>query len=96
MLFRPVRGLPTTWVEGPWNYTADDLDGTGHTVDTWDYETQHPFTVSFQYGCGRVLFTTYHTVGSTSGGRHPGLYEQELTLFYLIMEIGVCQDEILL
>jgi hypothetical protein len=30
-----------------------------------------------------------------AGGRHPGLYEQELTLFYLIMEIGVCQDEIL-
>jgi hypothetical protein len=53
-------------------------------------------TVSFQYGCGRVLFTTYHTVGTTGGGRHPGLYEQELTLFYLIMEIGVCQDQPLL
>ena len=91
-----VRGMPKTWVEGPWNYTASDLSGTSYSVDTWDYESQHPFTVSFQYGCGRVLFTTYHTVGSTAGGRHPGLFEQELTLFYLIMEIGVCQDEILL
>ena len=91
-----VRGMPHAWVEGPWNYNADDLDGSDYTVDTWDYDTQHPFTVSFQYGCGRVLFTTYHTVGTTTGGRHPGLLEQELTLFYMIMEIGVCQDEILL
>jgi hypothetical protein len=56
----------------------------------------HPFTISFQYGCGRILFTTYHTVGTTGSGRHPGLYEQELTLFYLIMEIGVCQEDPLL
>ena len=91
-----VRGLPHVWVEGPWNYSADDLDGTSYTPDTWDYATVHPFTVSWQFGCGRVLFTTYHTVGATGGGRHPGLYEQELTLFYLIMEIGVCQNEVLL
>jgi hypothetical protein len=91
-----VRGLPYVWVEGPWNYTADDLDGSDYTPDTWDYATMHPFTVSWQFGCGRVLFTTYHTVGATGGGRHPGLYEQELTLFYLIMEIGVCQNEVLI
>jgi hypothetical protein len=92
----PVRGLPYVWVEGPWNYTAENLEGSDYTVDTWDYETKHPMTVSFQYGCGRVLFTTYHTVGGTGGGRHPGLLDQELTLFYLIMEIGVCQDVVLI
>lgn len=91
-----VRGMPKIWVEGPWDYDADDLIGVGIDPAEWDATTVHPFTVSFQYGCGRVLFTTYHTVGSTTGGRHPGLYEQELTLFYLIMEIGVCQDEVLL
>jgi len=92
----PVSMLPKSWIEGHWNYTADNLDGSDYTVDTWDYDTWHPLTVSWPFGCGRVLFTTYHTVGSTSGGRHPGFYTQELVLWYLIMEIQVCQDEILL
>jgi hypothetical protein len=91
-----VRDLPHVWVEGTWNYDAETLTGFGHDPDTWDYETNHPMTISWQYGCGRVLFTTYHTVGTTTGGRHPGLYEQELSLFYLIMEIGVCQEQPLL
>jgi len=91
-----VRDFPHVWVEGPWHYDAETLRDFSHDPDEWDYDTMHPFTLSFQYGCGRVLFTTYHTVGTTRGGKHPGLYEQELTLFYLIMEIGVCQDQPLL
>ncbi len=87
-----VRDFPYVWVEGTWNYDEEDVPDP----DEWDYETLHPFTVTWQYGCGRVLYTTYHTVGATGGGRHPGLYEQELTLFYLIMEIGVCQEQPLL
>ena len=39
-------------------------------------------------GCGRVLFSTYHTTES----QHAGLYPQERILLYLIMEIGTCRD----
>jgi hypothetical protein len=50
----------------------------------------YPLTVGFPYGCGRVLYTTYHTVGSMGTG-HTGIEVQERILVYLIMEIGVCQ-----
>ena len=48
-----------------------------------------PMTVTYEpTGCGRVLFTTYHTTGRT----HVGLTPQERILLYLIMEIGVCKS----
>lgn len=51
---------------------------------------KRPLTVSYEpTGCGRVLFTTYHTSPNT----HVGLVPQERILLYLIMEIGVCIDE---
>jgi hypothetical protein len=84
----PVYVTPKVWVEGTWNYDEEDVPDP----DTWDWETYHPFTVSWPYGCGRVLFTTYHTVGDTTGGKHPGFLTQELVLWYLIMEIQVCQE----
>ncbi len=84
----PVYMSPTVWVEGTWNYEAEDVPDP----DAWDYDTYHPFTVSWPWGCGRVLFTTYHTVGDTTGGKHPGFLTQELILWYLIMEIQVCQE----
>ncbi|MCD6497514.1 MAG: hypothetical protein J7M25_04315 [Deltaproteobacteria bacterium] len=52
-----------------------------------------PLTVSWPYNCGRVLYTTYHSVGAM-GGTHSGLLPQEEILFYLVMEIGLCQDEV--
>ncbi|MCX4247656.1 hypothetical protein [Paraliomyxa miuraensis] len=48
-----------------------------------------PMTISAQYGCGRLMFSTYHT----AEGAHPGLIPQELILLYIILEIGVCHDE---
>ncbi len=46
-----------------------------------------PLTVTFNPpGCGRVLFSTYHTTPTA----HLGLIPQERVLLYLIMEIGVC------
>ena len=50
-----------------------------------------PLTVSWPYNCGRVVYTTYHSVGSMGSG-HSGLLPQEEILFYLVMEIGICQD----
>ena len=48
-----------------------------------------PLTVTFEpTGCGRVLYSTYHTTDNT----HNGLVPQERVLLYLIMEIGVCQS----
>jgi hypothetical protein len=78
----PVDVTPKTWAEGP---QLENACGGG------DY----PYTVTFPYGCGRVLFTTYHTVGAM-GGTHPDLLTQEKILLYLVMEIGVCTDEVIL
>ncbi len=48
-----------------------------------------PLTVTFEpVGCGRVLYSTYHTTESV----HVGLVPQERVLAYLIMEIGVCKS----
>ena len=48
-----------------------------------------PLTVTYEpTGCGRVLFSTYHTTDST----HVGLVPQERVLLYLIMQIGMCQE----
>lgn len=81
-----VMGEPRVWVEGTWNYEPDDAPAS------WDRATHHPFTVSWPFGCGRVLYTTYHTVGGTDRGRHPGFLTQELILWDLIMELQVCAD----
>lgn len=81
-----VSLAPKVWVEGTWNYKMADVP------PNWDYSTHHPFTVGFPYGCGRVLYTTYHTVGGTNGGQHPGFLTQELVLWYLILELQTCQD----
>ena len=66
-----------------WNCTA--------VPNTPGFRFIYPMTLGFPYGCGRVLYTTYHTVGEMSGP-HAGLEVQERILVYLIMEIGVCQS----
>lgn len=42
------------------------------------------------------MTATYHTVGSTTGSRHPGFLTQELVLWHLIMELQVCQEDFLI
>jgi hypothetical protein len=51
---------------------------------------QLPATVSFQQRCGRVLFSTYHCEGDTSGG----LLAQEKALLYILLEVGVCVGDL--
>ncbi|MFH1130099.1 MAG: hypothetical protein V1754_02110, partial [Pseudomonadota bacterium] len=80
----PINMEPKVWVEGTWNYEIEDVG------QTWDWNTYHPMTVSWPFGCGRVLYTTYHTVGNE--GRHPGFLTQELILWHLIMELQACQE----
>jgi hypothetical protein len=46
-------------------------------------------TVTAQYGCGKIQFTSYHTAEFFD---YVGLSPQELVLIYTILEIGVCQE----
>lgn len=66
------------WIEGP----GAESWGVPPADQNW------PLTITGEYGCGRIMFTAYHTVES---GGYVGLSPQELILMYLILEIGVCQ-----
>jgi hypothetical protein len=50
----------------------------------------HPLTVTGQFGCGKIQFTSYHTAEFTDA--YVGLSPQELVLIYTILEIGTCQE----
>ncbi|MCA9719096.1 MAG: hypothetical protein KC468_30795, partial [Myxococcales bacterium] len=74
-------------------------DGMGGQVDVghkvWlegphDGQTK-ALTVTGQYGCGKIQFTTYHAAEFFD---YVGLSPQELVLFYTILEIGVCQEDL--
>lgn len=47
-----------------------------------------PATISFESGCGRVLFSTYHTEGNAGGS----LLAQEKALLYVLLEVSVCVE----
>jgi hypothetical protein len=89
-----VRETPPVLVEDGMGGMVD----VGHRVwiegegsESWGVppaRDQHPLTVSAEYGCGRILFTSYHTV---EGRSYVGLTPQELVLMYLVLEISVCQ-----
>lgn len=64
------------WIEGP---------GDGYNVPL----DAQPLTITGEYGCGKILFTTYHMAEFEDS--YVGLTPQELVLLYLILEIGVCQ-----
>ncbi len=49
----------------------------------------HPLTVTGQFGCGKLQFTSYHMAEFFN---YVGLSPQELLLLYTILEIGVCQE----
>jgi hypothetical protein len=68
-----------TWIEGP---------GDGENVPL----TPEPLTITGQYGCGKIMFTTYHM--AEFNDTYIGLTPQELVLLYLILEIGVCQQDL--
>ena len=52
-----------------------------------------PLTVTFEAGCGRVLFTSYHTHRGNDGEEDRGLNAQEMILGYLAFEMGTCIQE---
>jgi hypothetical protein len=71
-----------TWVSGEVSWTGDFKTETG----------VQPLTVTFDRGCGRVLYTSYHTTGFDGEGSST-LTPQELILAYLTLEIGTCIED---
>ncbi len=77
---------------------VDDGEGgmidVGHKVwlegsDNFGGGPPHPLTITGQFGCGRIQFTSYHAAEFFD---YVGLSPQELVLLYTILEIGVCQE----
>jgi len=89
----PIRGFLEGWAV----MKAVDTDDTGKVWVQGEVDYYYgsgelrPLTATFEYGCGRVLYTSYHTVPEETS---PELTPQERILEYLILEIGVCLEEI--
>ena len=66
---------PYTWVSGPCTSCSDPA-------------TFRPMAISGEWGCGRMMYSTFET----SSVAHQGLNPQELVLLYMILEIGVCHE----
>lgn len=95
-----ATGDPSFTLEQSWTMidalhplNTTDADGNPVTVNpkVWMNgslaDGPHPETISFESGCGRVLFSTYHTEGN---GDSP-LLAQEKALLYVLLEVGtVC------
>lgn len=75
----PINITPFTWAEGPIT--------RGHACMAGDA----PLTLTFISRCGRILYTTYHTVGNMGGPGRPNLIPQEKILLYLILEMLGCR-----
>lgn len=96
-------GSPNVTLRESWTTIAavHDFDGTdvdGNAVKVSPHvwmsakktDGVHPATVSFQRGCGRVLFSTYHT--ASTDPTQP-LLPQEKALLYVLLEVAVCVNE---
>lgn len=94
-----AQGQSFDTVKDAWTYISDvhahpDTDANGKAVTetpkVWVHANSDPATTSFRHGCGRVLYTTYHTqpTNEVSAALEP----QALALLYLILEVGVCID----
>jgi hypothetical protein len=95
-----ATGNPTFDVVGNWTnisgvHSQAGLDPKGNattiTPKVWVTAASplgvRPTTVSFESGCGRVLFSTYHAEG---GGAPTELLAQEKALIHVLLEVGVC------
>jgi hypothetical protein len=66
-------------------------NGGAVTPVTWATDVQQypnsPLTVTYDWDCGRVFFSSYQVVES---GASTAIRPQEFVLLYLMMEVGVC------
>ena len=88
---QPVMVRPEVVASGP-NGFDPFIGDFGPSHDTWDEAeaegANHPHTLQFPFGCGRVMYSTYHTVDWSA--RVADLDVQERVLLWLILEISVC------
>jgi len=81
-------------MSGP-NFVEPMFGESGPSHDSWEAAAaegqNHPHTVRFDYGCGEVMYSTYHTVENDA--RSATMHPQELVLLYLILEIGECNPD---
>ena len=74
-------------VDTPKVYVVGDVNGIPTSCPNAGCQ---PMTVTFEpVGCGRVMYSTYHTADQS----HEGLLPQERILIYLMMELGECKSE---
>jgi hypothetical protein len=95
-----LQGIPSFTIHGSWIgiekvNTVPSFDADNNPVNVtptvWvSAGGGKPATVSFERGCGRVLYSTYHTEGDVGGP----LLEQERALLYVLLEVGVCMGRI--
>ena len=71
-------GVPTMFEPKVW--VSGQVPGVG----------MKPSTMTYQFGCGRSLFSTYHT----EAGFGATLAAQERALLYIILEVNVCIGDI--
>jgi hypothetical protein len=88
----PVEVTPDVVMSGP--NGRDPLFGNfGPSHDSWEAAERdganYPHSLRFTYGCGEVMYSTYHTVDFQL--RQASLAPQELVLLWLVLEIGECQ-----
>ena len=74
----PISITPIPWVAGPITRSHACMSGNA------------PLTVIFPNACGRILYTTSHSMGMESFG-NPDLTSQERILLYLILEMLSCR-----
>ncbi len=63
---------------------------------TWGSYSMNPVTVSWNFYCGKVLYTVYHTHSGSGSGFNYDLLLQEKIMMYLIMEIQTCSDPVII
>jgi len=94
-----------SWVAVESTSVVAGIDDEGNPVDISPMEViigqvpghgSKPLNVTFNYGCGKVLFTTYHTIGALVGSPRPEMITQEKILLYLLLDIAVCSDSVVI
>lgn len=94
------EGAVKEWVQGngDWGWSVRS-SGYDYYKDTYITGTENtpPMTVTFEHGCGRVLYSSYHTAEQTydpeTGMVETALVPQELILGYLLFEISTCVED---
>ena len=84
------------WLKIDYVNEVDVPDGAGgtkkYTPKIWAYgqdgSRNRPMTLSFEDGCGRVLYSAYHSEGDPSASTT--LLPQEKALMYVLFEVTTC------